>query len=90
MNANLIFIGDEKMKALNRQFRRKNKITDVLSFPTEKNSKKMEGEIYISLPQARRQASLFGNKPEAEISRLTAHGFLHLLGYDHRTAGCKS
>ena len=82
-NTSMIFIGDAKMKELNSRFRGKNKTTDVLSFPIEANGKKVEGEIYISLPQARRQAALFGNKAEGEILRLSAHGFLHLLGYDH-------
>lgn len=85
MNGSLIFIGDAKMKKLNLQFRGKNKTTDVLSFPIEADGKRVEGEIYISLPQAKRQASLFGNKTEGEILRLAAHGFLHLLGYDHHT-----
>ena len=86
LNAHLIFIGDAKMRKLNRRFRGKTKTTDVLSFPIETNGKKVEGEIYLSLPQARRQAPLFGNKLEGEILRLAAHGFLHLLGYDHPTA----
>lgn len=85
MQTSLIFIGDAKMKTLNRRFRRKDKTTDVLSFRIEANGKNLEGEIYISFPQARRQASLFGNHPETEILRLSAHGFLHLLGYDHHT-----
>lgn len=85
LNANLIFIGDAEMRKLNRRFREKDKTTDVLSFPIEANGKQVEGEIYISLPQANRQAPLFGNKPEGEILRLAAHGFLHLLGYDHLT-----
>jgi probable rRNA maturation factor len=85
LKANLIFIGDAKMKQLNRRFRGKDKTTDVLSFPIETNGHKAEGEIYISVPQARRQAPLFGNKTEGELLRLLAHGFLHLLGYDHHT-----
>lgn len=90
LNANLIFIGDAKMKTLNRRFRGKNKATDVLSFPIEANGQKVAGEIYISLPQAKRQAPVFGNKVEGEILRLAAHGFLHLLGYDHRTRAERS
>lgn len=70
---------------MNRRYRGKDKTTDVLSFPIEANGKKMEGEIYISVPQAKRQAPLFGNKAGGEILRLAAHGFLHLLGYGHQT-----
>lgn len=85
VQANLIFIGDAKMKILNRRFRGRKKTTDVLSFPIEANGKNLEGEIYISFPQAKRQAPFFGNPTEGEILRLCAHGFLHLLGYDHHT-----
>ncbi len=87
LSTSLIFIGDAEMRKLNRRFRGKNKTTDVLSFPIETNGKKAEGEIYISFPQAKRQARLFGNQTEGEILRLSAHGFLHLLGHDHHTAG---
>jgi len=87
LNASVIFVGNAQMRKLNRRFRGKNKTTDVLSFPIETNGKKVEGEIYISFPQVKRQAQLFGNQTEGEILRLSAHGFLHLLGYDHRTAG---
>ncbi len=90
LDVRLVFIGDAKMKKLNRQFRGNEKTTDVLSFPIEKNGKNVEGEIYISLPQARRQAPLFGNKTEGEILRLSSHGFLHLLGYDHHTVKDRS
>ncbi len=85
LNASLIFIGDARMQELNRRFQGKNKITDVLSFPLGANGKKADGEIYLSIPQARRQAPLFSNQIDGEILRLTAHGFLHLLGYDHHT-----
>ncbi|MGH8003986.1 MAG: rRNA maturation RNase YbeY [Limisphaerales bacterium] len=85
LTANLIFIDGAKMRTLNRRFRGKDKTTDILSFPIEANGKKVEGEIYISFPQAKRQAPLFGNRPEGEILRLSAHGFLHLLGYAHQT-----
>lgn len=85
MKANLIFIGDREMKRLNKNFRRKDKTTDVLSFPLGQNGRKLEGEIYISCPQAKRQAPRFGNNLEGEILRLAAHGFLHLLGYGHHS-----
>lgn len=85
LKANLIFISDAKMRNLNRNFRKKDKTTDVLSFSLETNGKAIQGEIYISWPQAGRQAPRFGNRLEGEILRLTAHGCLHLIGYDHHT-----
>ncbi len=85
MKVNLIFVGDGPMKELNRYFRRKNETTDVLSFPLEQNGRKIEGEIYISRPRAKKQAPAFGNDLEGEILRLAAHGLLHLLGYNHHS-----
>ena len=70
LNANLIFIGDAKMKELNRKFRGKDKTTDVLSFPIEANGRKVEGEIYISLPQAKRQAPLLGTRSRERFCAL--------------------
>ncbi len=89
LKVNLILIGDAQMRTLNRDFRRKDKTTDVLSFPLETDGNTIEGEIYISYPQAKRQAPLFDNRLEGEILRLAAHGLLHLAGYDHKTPGEK-
>ena len=85
LNASLIFVGDFKMKNLNKHFRKKDKTTDVLSFPLGQSGNTVDGEIYISFPQAKSQAPDFRNSLEGEILRLSAHGFLHLLGYDHHS-----
>lgn len=81
----IVFIHDKHMKELNNQFRKKNKTTDVLSFPImEKNPESfMIGEIIISLDKARVDAKELGISFEKEIFRLIVHGLLHLLGYDH-------
>ena len=80
-------IGDARMKKLNRSYRRKDRMTDVLSFAT-KDGKKLGnqldlGDIFISVPQIRRQAKDFGVLYKEEFFRLLIHGVLHLLGYDH-------
>jgi probable rRNA maturation factor len=82
----IVFIADERMADLNFRFRRKNRTTDVLAFPlTEKSAPngRVQGEIYISLDQARRQAREYGITLGEELKRLVVHGTLHLLGYDH-------
>lgn len=89
----LIFAGDLEIKKLNKNYRRKNKVTDVLSFPNiglkEEKFVMPErkdfylGEIIISLPQAKRQAKEYGCSLKSELMRLFTHGLLHLLGYDH-------
>jgi probable rRNA maturation factor len=84
-----IAVVDERtIKKLNRLYRDKNQVTDVLSF-AETNSKiKFDknylGEIVICYPQAVRQAKKVGHSVNKEIELLLIHGFLHLLGYDHQ------
>lgn len=79
---------------MNRQFRAKDKVTDVLSFPiydfgvetlTTEVNPVLLGDIVISVPQAKRQAEAIGLSTEEEVLRLAVHGLLHLLGYDHET-----
>ena len=82
---NLVFTEDRKIRRLNRDFRSIDKATDVLSFNLEKpdNPEATFGEIYIAVGTARRQAAEYGGTVTGEILRLTCHGLLHLLGYDH-------
>ena len=79
----IAFVDDEAMAALNRRFRRKNKTTDVLTFPGDDGGHL--GDVVISLDQARRQAASEGHSLAAEVRYLLVHGILHALGYDHET-----
>ncbi len=74
-------VSDRRMRALNRQFRGKDAVTDVLSFPAE--SRGFLGDIVIADGVAKRQAKEAGHKIQTEIRVLALHGLLHLLGYDH-------
>lgn len=86
----VIFVGDEKILDLNKRYLRHNYITDVISFPLETQAEDIEGEIYIGIEQAARQAREFGVSLNNEVSRLVIHGILHLLGYDDATPDKKS
>lgn len=81
------FVSDRKMRELNKEFRDKDKTTDVLSFPFEADEFDTEqnflGDIVISLEQAARQAAENDLSLEAEVKQLILHGVLHLCGYDH-------
>jgi len=77
-NISLAFVDDSEIKKLNNRYRRKNKITDVLSFAME--DEENFGEIVIAVGQTKRQAD---SGLKYEILKLFLHGFLHLLGYDH-------
>ena len=81
----VFFCGDRRMAGLNRRWRRKNRSTDVLSFPVAEIGARFLGDIVISVPYATRQARRRGDSPAREMDRLLVHGYLHLLGYDHET-----
>ena len=70
-----------EMKNLNRVYRHKDRVTDVLSFTFD--SADILGEIIICLPQASMQARQKKHSLRKELQVLTVHGLLHLLGYDH-------
>lgn len=75
----IIFCTPKESRARNKLYRNKDYPTNILSFPLSKN----EGEIYISLSVARRDAKNFGMVPEKFLHLLLIHGMLHLKGHDH-------
>ena len=87
----IAIVDDEAMRNLNRQFRRKNKTTDVLTFPADLSDADPHakgrplGDIVISIDQARRQAAEQKHSLATEVRYLILHGILHALGYDHET-----
>ena len=89
-------VSDRRMRALNRQFRGKDVVTDVLSFPAKTpgsfydsgpagkmNPASFLGDIVIASGVAARQAKPAGHSVQTEVRVLALHGLLHLLGYDH-------
>lgn len=88
---NIVFIGDKEMTRLHRKFLHRNSTTDVISFPFDGDLRRrsVEGEVYVNVDQARRQAKTFGVSVRDEIRRLVIHGILHLTGYDDTTKTTK-
>ncbi len=85
---NIVAINDRRMTTINGKYLHHRYATDVLSFPlSEKKTKTLEGEVYINLDQARRQASEYNVAVRNEIARLVTHGVLHLVGYRDATNG---
>jgi probable rRNA maturation factor len=80
----LSLVSDEEIRRINKEWRNKDKHTDVLTFPLHVNVGSL-GDIVVSLPTARRQAKEGGWSLEKELRRLIAHGLMHSLGYDHVT-----
>jgi probable rRNA maturation factor len=86
------FVGERRIRELNREHRSRDEVTDVLSFPLEEPgevpgpadpSPRLLGDIVICSRQAVRQAQGDGLPPAFEVAVLLVHGTLHLLGYDH-------
>lgn len=82
-SVNLILVADGTIKNLNRRFRGQDKATDVLSFSMEEDTDPLLGEIYISIPTAKRNAADDGRKFADELLHLFCHGLLHLMGTHH-------
>jgi probable rRNA maturation factor len=80
---NVRVTSNEEMRQLNQRFRRKNKPTDVLSFPSD--LPEISGDIALSAEIAATNASALGHTLEAELKILILHGLLHLAGYDHES-----
>ncbi|MFN2363449.1 MAG: rRNA maturation RNase YbeY [Halarsenatibacteraceae bacterium] len=83
----ITFVGNSKIKELNKTYREKDEVTDVLSFPIDEE---LLGEVIISLPRAVEQAEDYGHSLRREVAFLMVHGLLHILGYDHKTDSDKT
>ena len=84
----VIFINDEEIHKINKEYRGIDRPTDVISFAFNDNGFldgpiNMLGEIYVSIDRMKEQAVEYGHSEKRELSFLCIHGLLHLLGYDH-------
>ncbi len=90
----IVLVGSGRIRELNKKYRGKNRVTDVLAFPESKvllenfkvgSLQKIQslGEIVICLREVKKNAKRFGSSFEKELSACLIHGILHLLGYDH-------
>jgi probable rRNA maturation factor len=84
----LVLADDAMLASLNRRYRARRGPTNVLSFPAEApaGAPKLLGDVVLALETAQREARREHVPLAAYVARLVAHGVLHLLGYDHRTA----
>ncbi|WP_290744368.1 rRNA maturation RNase YbeY [Fibrobacter sp. UBA4309] len=85
-SVNIVLCSDEFVREMNKNYRKLDKVTDVLSFEWHDEipgAEEMLGEIYIARDQVKRQAPEYGNTFFAELKRVIVHGLLHLSGYDH-------
>ena len=93
----VMFVDNEEIHALNREYRERDKPTDVLSFPMwepedieegtyEDGHAVMLGDIILSVEKAHAQAEEYGHSIRRELAFLSVHSTLHLLGYDHEVS----
>jgi len=81
----VIITSDDKVYEINNEFLGHDYYTDIITFDYN-NGKTVNGEIYISAERVRENAEKFGVSGISEMKRVIFHGFLHLCGYDDRTA----
>jgi len=83
----IALVDDAAIRELNRNYRGKDRPTDVLSFSQREGEaaidRQLLGDVVISVETARRQAERRGSTTEEELRELLVHGILHLLGYEH-------
>jgi len=84
-SVSIVFTDDRFIKNMNKRYLRHNRTTDVISFPLQDGSE-LDGEVYVNLDQAKRQARDYGVTFRNEVKRLLIHGTLHLLGYRDSTS----
>ena len=86
---NVIFVDNNRIHQINKEYRNIDHETDVISFALEDNKDidfefgRLLGDIYISVDKMKEQAKEYGHSEKREMAFLTIHGLLHLLGYDH-------
>ena len=80
---NIILVNNDKIKELNKVYRNKDHVTDVLTFPDGEFNNL--GDVFISIQKCTEQAVELGHSFNRELGFLTIHGFLHTIGYDHHT-----
>ena len=86
----IVLTRDDEIHALNRDYRKKDRPTDVLAFAMQEGEvapggEQLLGDVIISVETARKQAEKAGHDVLAEVTMLMVHGILHLLGWDHDT-----
>ncbi|MDQ0218265.1 rRNA maturation RNase YbeY [Peribacillus cavernae] len=88
------FVGNDRIREINKEYRGKDAATDVISFAMEElgedeieivgaKTQRLLGDIIISIERTQEQAEEYGHSFDRELGFLALHGFLHLLGYDH-------
>lgn len=87
-SVNVVFVDKTTMRRMNREFRKKDYVTDVLSFHSDEEG--LLGEIVISMDKIREQAKEHEMTVPEELAYMLLHGVLHLMGYDHEKSSVEA
>ena len=79
------FIPDKEIRKINKNYLNHNFVTDIITFPYSENDNIIDGELFISPEQVKKNAKLYKTFFINELRRVIIHGCLHLLGYEDRT-----
>lgn len=83
-NINIILASDKYLKEINKEYLKKNYLTDIITFDFSEEEK-TSGDLYISIERIKENAGLFNVKTKMELFRIIIHGILHLAGYSDKT-----
>jgi probable rRNA maturation factor len=83
---NYLFVGDETLLQVNLEYLQHHTYTDIITFDNSEPDNNIEGDIYISLERVTENAKIYRATAEKELVRVMAHGLLHLLGFNDKTA----
>jgi probable rRNA maturation factor len=79
------FVGAQRARTLNREFRKKDRATNVLSFPYERSRTALTGDVIVCVPVVAREAKKYRRSVQNHLAMLVVHGIVHLAGHDHET-----
>jgi probable rRNA maturation factor len=86
-SVSVTLLNNTRIRNMNRKYLEHDRVTDVISFPLYEQGEQVVGDVYIGYEQAQDQAADAGVDLDEEIARLSVHGTLHVLGYDHPEDG---
>jgi len=86
---NIIFVNKDEIQRINREFRKIDKVTDVISFALIDDNEIVQtnelGDVFICVERAKEQAKEYNHSEAREFAFLAVHGYLHLCGFDHQS-----
>lgn len=86
-SVSVTLLDNPRIRNMNKKYLQHDRVTDVISFPLYEQGEQVVGDIYIGYEQTQDQAADSGVDLEEEIARVSIHGTLHVLGFDHPEEG---